>query len=56
MDYRIIPHLESLVGSEGLSSDQAEELARLWWNLGPRQRPWTATDWNDLYQRVRKHL
>ncbi len=56
VDYRAIPHLTALVSSEGLSSEQAHELARLWLNLSMRKRPGTAAQWHDLYMRVRKHL
>lgn len=56
VDYRGIPHLGALVGSEELNSAQAHELARLWLNLSMRQRPWTAAQWRDLYERIKRHL
>jgi hypothetical protein len=49
-DFRL---LERLVRAEGLSSRQMHELARLWRNLSPRQRPLTFAQWRRQYIMLR---
>lgn len=51
-----IPHLRALASAEGLTSAQTYELARLWYNLEIRQRPWTPAQWHDLYLRMKSRL
>ena len=51
-----IPHLRALARTEGLTSAQTHELARLWFNLEICQRPWTSAQWLDLHQRLKGRL